>query len=360
MRARRVRLAAVLALCALGVVDAVLASGESLTGEQLFVRHCARCHTTAGSGLPARHPLLDNFPNPPADFTDPLFNSMEPAGDWFLVVKHGGASMGLAPQMPAHVGRMSDPEIEAVVAYLASFADTTGYPPGELNFTRAVRTIKAFPETELLFLQRYESAREEDPGARLSTLYYAHRLGPRFQVEAKLNYLDEGAISDVHEAELGVKWAFYHRNTDLILAAGTDVEIPVHTAKETTFVPYLSHALPLGERFTLQGTLRTHLPVNELSAGDVELSEVVHWLPTEWPRGVFPGLEVTLTAPFEADRDWRASVIPQLHFALTKRGHVALNVGLEAPIAGARDDYRYRLHTFLLWDIADGPFWLGW
>jgi hypothetical protein len=255
---------------------------------------------------------------------------------------------------------MSDPEIEAVVAYLASFADTTGYPPGELNFPRAIRTIKAFPETELLFLQRYEPARKDEPASRRSTLYYARRLGPRFQAEAKLTYLDEAATSEVHEAELGVKWPFYNRETNLILAAGTDVEIPVHAAGDTTFVPYLSHALPLSERFSLQGTVRTHLPVNQLSAGDVELSEIVHWLPTEWPRGVFPGLEVTLAAPFEADAKWRASVIPQLHFALSKRGHVALNVGLEAPLAGARDDYRYRLHFFLLWDIADGAFWLGW
>ena len=45
---------------------------------------------------------------------------------------------------------------------------------------------------------------------------------------------------------------------------------------------------------------------------------------TEWPRGVFPGLEVTVAAPLEGDARWRASIIPQLHFALSKRGHVAL------------------------------------
>jgi mono/diheme cytochrome c family protein len=359
MKTRSARLVAVPTLfAALG--GAVLASGASLTGEQLFVRHCARCHTTAGSGLPAGHPLHANFRNPPADFTDPLFNSMEPAGDWFLVVKHGGASMGLSPQMPAHAGRMSDAEIEAVVAHLAGFADATGYPLGELNFTRAIRTIKAFPESELLFIQRYEPARRDEPAARRSTLYYARRLGRRLQAEAKLSYLDQAATSEVHEAELGVKWAFHNRGTSLLLAAGTDVEIPVHATGDTTFVPYLSHALPLGERFSLQGTLRTHLPLDRVAAGDVELSEVVHWLPTQWPRGVFPGLELTVAAPFEADDEWRASLIPQLHFALSKRGHVALNVGVEVPLAGARDDYRYRLHAFLLWDMADGGFWLGW
>jgi mono/diheme cytochrome c family protein len=330
-----------------------------LSGRQLFVRHCARCHTTAGSGLPDGHPLLANFENPPADFTDPLFNSMEPAGDWLLVVKHGGASMGLSPQMPAHGGRMTDSEIELVVAHLDRFAATEGYPPGELNFPRAVRTIKAFPETELLFLQRYEDARDA-PAALRSTLYYARRPGRRFQAEVKLSRLDHGATSELHEAELGVKWAFHDRGARLLLAAGTDVEIPVDAAGDSTVVPYLSHASPLGDRFSLQGTLRSHLPLNGLSSGDVELSEIVHWLPTAWPRGIFPGLEVTLAAPFTSGDDWRASLIPQLHLALSKRGHVALNLGLELPLAAARDDYRYRVHGFLLWDMADGGFWLGW
>jgi hypothetical protein len=35
-------------------------------------------------------------------------------------------------------------------------------------------------------------------------------------------------------------------------------------------------------------------------------------------------------------------------------------VGVELPLAGAREDYRYRLHTFVLWDMGDGGFWRGW
>lgn len=81
------RLLAVLALGAgLGGARDAFASDGPLSGTQLFVRHCARCHTTSGRGLPATHPLLANFETPPADFSDPLFNSMEPTGDWFLVV----------------------------------------------------------------------------------------------------------------------------------------------------------------------------------------------------------------------------------------------------------------------------------
>ena len=39
-------------------------------------------------------------------------------------------------------------------------------------------------------------------------------------------------------------------------------------------------------------------------------------------------------------------------------GHVALAVGVEVPLTDL--DYSYRLHSFLLWYIADGPFWDAW
>jgi mono/diheme cytochrome c family protein len=351
-----------LAAFAAGLLAAcgAFADEAPLSGRQLFVRHCARCHTTSGRGLPAAHPLLANFESAPADFGDPLFNSREPGRDWFLVVKHGGASMGLSPEMPAHRGRMSDPEIERVVAYLGEFADTRGYPPGELNFTRPVRSIKAFPETELLLLGRAEQAEGGEPAAWRTTLYHARRLGRAWQVEAKLSTLSRGGDSELHEAELGAKWALHAGGGNLLLALGTDVEIPVHEAAGTVVVPYLSHAAPLGARFTLQGTLRAHLPASGVEEGDVEASEIVHWRPTDWPRGIFPGLELTLTTPFASDRRFQASLIPQVHLALSKRGHVAVNVGLELPLFGARDQYRYRVHTFVLWDMADGGFWKGW
>jgi len=332
------------------------AAEESLSGKQLFVRHCARCHTTGGSGLPEGHPLLANFVNPPADFTDPLFNSIEPTADWFLVVKHGGASMGLSSQMPAHAGPMSDEEISTVVAHLGSFADTSAYPPGDLNFVRAQRTIKAFPETELLLLERYEP-QEDGEDVWKSTLYHARRLGKRWQVEGKLSQLSHGGESE-QEAELGVKWAFLNRGSSLLLSAGAEVEIPFEDAGSSTFVPYLSHASPLGDRFTLQGTLRSHLPADGVGQGDIELSEVIHWQPKPFPRGLFPGLEAVVAAPFESGDGWTASLIPQLHMAFSKRGHVALNVGVQIPLTDESHDYR--VHAFLLWDMVDGGFWEGW
>lgn len=335
------------------------AAGDGTDGAALYVRHCARCHTTAGSGLPEGHPLLSNFRNPPADFTDPMFNSREPASDWRLVVAHGGTALGLSDQMPAHRERLTPAEIDAVVAHLGTFADTRGYPRGELNFTRPVRSIKAFPETELLFLQRRD--RRDDGGDVVrSTLYHARRISPRWQLEAKLSQRSEPGLREVDEAELGAKWAVRTGDDRLLLAAGLDAEIPLRDDGDLVLVPYLSQATPLGGHFSLQGTLRLHLPPGTPADGDLELSQVVHWKPGARPRGVVPGLEATLVAPFDAEARWRLTLIPQVHAALSKRGHVALNLGLEFPVHGRRSGERHRLHAFVLWDMADGGFWQGW
>jgi mono/diheme cytochrome c family protein len=332
------------------------ARAEQPDGRQLFVQHCARCHTTSGAGLPDGHPLLDNFARPPADFTDPLFNSMEAAADWGLVVAHGGPSLGLSEQMPAHADRLQPAQLDAVVAHLDTLADTRGFPPGELNFVRAQRSIKAFPETEFLLLGRFGSLADGADAWR-STLYHGRRLGKRWQVEGKLSQLSSGGESE-YEAEVGLKWAFLDRGHWLLLAAGAEAEIPLESSGRTTLIPYLSHASPLGGRFTLQGTLRSHVPTTDVGDGDVELSEVIHWRSTPWRRGVFPGLEAVVAAPLRDDRGWRVSLVPQLHLAMSKRGHVALNLGVELPLTDAADDLR--LHAFLLWDMPDGPFWEGW
>ena len=39
-------------------------------------------------------------------------------------------------------------------------------------------------------------------------------------------------------------------------------------------------------------------------------------------------------------------------------GHVAASLGVE--IQDSDQPYDYRIHFFLLWDYADGPFWKGW
>ncbi len=48
-----------------------------------------------------------------------------------------------------------------------------------------------------------------------------------------------------------------------------------------------------------------------------------------------------------------------MRIGLSKRGHVALNVGLEWPL-NERDRYDQRAYVFLIWDFADGGFFEAW
>jgi mono/diheme cytochrome c family protein len=320
--------------------------------------NCAPCHGATGR-LDPDHPRYPHFKRPPADLTDPMFNSMEPSADWFMVVKYGGGPMGLSEQMPAYEGAFDDAQIEALVAYLKTLADTQGYPPGDLNFLRPIRTIKAFPETELLLLTDYRRYDGDEANRWKHTVYYGHRLGRRYQGEIKISRVDQGAGGHSSELELGFKWAFHHDlKRSLLLTAGIEAELPLDGGDASDVViPYFSLAHAISDEFTLQSTLRSHLPTDDAGAGDLELSAVVHYMHSPWPRRAFPALEIKGVEPFRGRTE--ATLIPQVWVGLNRRGHVALGTGIELPVAGDIA-YDYRLHVFLLWDIPDGPFWEGW
>lgn len=345
-------------LCILAILVLVPVAGGAEDAAVMFEQNCAPCHGSRGTGLAPGHPRLATFDPPPALLNDPLFNSREPAQDWFLVVKHGGPSLGLSSQMPAFGGAFTDAEIEALVTHMKTLAETSAYPPGALNFPRPVDTIKAFPEDEALILNRLTS--EEGQHDVLQTiLYYGQRIGPRSQIELKAVYVDEGDEADFEDVELGFKHAFYFNLDRLLLfGGGLEVEIPVQGGGgDEVWIPYLSLAKGVGS-FTFQGTLKSHLPGNDFGAGDVTVSAVLHYLPSPWPRGVVPGLEGKVAVPFESEADFEASLIPQLLIGLSKLGHVRWGVGVEVPVTGI--DYDYRIRTFLLWDFADGSFWKHW
>jgi len=261
--------------------------------------------------------------------------------------------------MPAYGGAFTDEEIEALVAHVKSLTDTSGYPPGDLNFLRPIRTIKSFPENELLMIHRYTEP-EQGGDSHKSTLYFAQRFGKQHQGEIKLSYVDDDDVSAIDESELGYKWAFHHDLESLrLLTAGLEVELPIEDdSAPNVYIPYFSIAQGVSDSTTFQGTARTHLPDEGVDTGDLELSGVLHWSPSPWPRSISPALELTWTVPYSSAGDFETTVIPQLYTGLNRLGHVALATGVELPLSDM--DYDYRVHAFLLWDIADGPFWAGW
>jgi hypothetical protein len=83
---------------------------------------------------------------------------------------------------------------------------------------------------------------------------------------------------------------------------------------------------------------------------------------TPWPRSVFPALEMVAEVPFDTasgEDSVQWSILPQARIGISKRGHVALNVGVELPL-NERDRYDWQAYVYLIWDFADGGFFEAW
>lgn len=326
-----------------------------------FQRHCAMCH--GESGRPdLGSAVVKSLGAVPADFTDQLFNSREPAGDFFMVIKYGGAALGLSEKMPAFGEQLSDAGIEALVAYVKTLAGEHDHPPGDLNLFLPLKTRKAFPEDEVVWKSAFTD--NDDREEFKQTLEIEKRFGSRSQVMVELSHSFEDGDEHFSSVEFGAKHVLHDdlRLGFIATLAGV-VEVPLDGEGSVEVLPYLAAAKILSEACTLQGSARAKLPVNEVEDGSVELSGIVHWVHTPWSRAVFPALEMTVELPLDRSGT-RADVVqlsltPQIRIGLTKGGHVALNLGAEVAL---NDTWRYdwRGHAFLIWDFADGPFWAGW
>lgn len=327
-------------------------------GRRTFETVCAACHGPAGRPDPAS-PVVQGLGVEPADLSDPLFNSREPAGDWEMVVTHGGHAMGLSAQMPAQQEVLSASEVRDVVAYVKTLADTRGYPPGEMNLFLPIRTKKAFPEDEIVWKSRYTSREGED--VFRNVLEIEKRVGKRGQVSLEVVHEDDGFDSEVTEIEAGYKHVLaWNLAKGSILSGAIVVAFPTDSDASEEIIPYLAYGRQWSDEWVFQGSARAILPTDDAGDGELELSGIVHYQWTPWPRRVFGGLEFTATTPFDDDGGDRVkfSVIPQVRIGLTRGGHVALNLGIEVPLSDQPEDYR--AHLNLLWDFADGSFFKGW
>jgi mono/diheme cytochrome c family protein len=69
----------------------------------------------------------------PANISDALFNSREPASDWKIVVTHGGPALGFSEAMPAFGATLTEQDIDSVLAYIKTLGGEHDYPDGDLN-----------------------------------------------------------------------------------------------------------------------------------------------------------------------------------------------------------------------------------
>ncbi len=341
-------------------VTAAAQAADLAAGRKIFETVCAACHGPTGRADPT-NPTVQALDPKPADLSDPLFNSREPAEDWEIVVTHGGPALGLSAAMPAQQGALSEEDIRNVVAYAKTLAPgSEKYPPGELNFFLPIRTKKAFPEDEIVWKSRASDQKEGDNIWR-NVIELEKRFGKRSMGVLEVVYEDDGNEGEITEVEVGAKtvlhWNLEKRS---ILSGALVVAIPTDSDASEEIIPYLAYGKQLTEKTTLQSSARVIVPVDETDEGSVELAGIVHYLTSVRRQAAFPGLEVTATIPFDAgDGDsvqW--TVLPQVRFGLTRGGHVALNLGVEFPLSDQSWDTRY--HLVLLWDFADGSFFKGW
>ncbi len=340
---------------ALQLVVAAPAEADSPEGESIYAQRCAACHGPSGRSDPDS-PIVNALGVTPADFSDPLFNSREPLQDWEMVIEHGGWALGLSNQMPPQGDVLSDAEVQAVAAYVRTLADTTGFPPGEMNLMLPIRTKKAFPEDEVVYQGRWS----DDNGVDVykGVLEIEMRVGRGGQLIIEFVHESVDGDNEIEEIELGYKQVLMSSESQILSAAAV-VAIPTDSGGEEELQTYLAWGAAPSHYWTFQSSLTLKTPFDDPDSGEIELAGIAHWTHSPWPRRVFPALEVTAARPLDSsngDTEWTA--MPQVRIGLTRGGHVALNAGVEYPISGQEWDERYYLT--LLWDFADGSFFQGW
>ena len=101
-------LAPVVLLSAVTAGAGAPASDEAARGEQLFQANCAMCHGADARGMMGMHPALTG-----------VIDRLTQEGV-AVTIRNGRDTR---PPMPAFEGRLSDGDIDAVIAYLATLPD---------------------------------------------------------------------------------------------------------------------------------------------------------------------------------------------------------------------------------------------
>jgi len=339
------------------------AAAQLARGAEIFAANCATCHGQAGSP-DADSPLVQGLGVMPANFSDALFNSREPASTWKMVVTYGGAEMGFSEMMPAFGASLSEQDIDAVLAHIKTLGGEHDYPDGELNLFLPIRTKKAFPEDEWVWKQRY--SKQDGDNTWKNTLEYEFRIGQRGQGIMEVTHEVKGSNSEFGHFEPGFKYVLKHdQRSGFILTGAAQVGVPLNSGANWEFLPYLAFGKILSSNWTLQGSGRLKFDLEDSDGSSAEFASIVHWVHTDRGRAVFPALEVVAEVPFERgsgpDRksamQW--SVLPQARIGLNKRGNIALNAGVEFPL-NDRDRYDWRAYVYFIWDFADGGLFDGW
>jgi mono/diheme cytochrome c family protein len=341
----------------------VAAGATELTGSEVYEGACASCHGADGRGAPQGSAITAPLP----DFTDCNFITREGNGNWSYLIAHGGKGLGLSLQMPAFADALTDEQIHAVLDYIRSFCADPHWPRGELNFRRPLITTKAFPEDELLLLPQLTKGRD---GVRdwVTEVSFERRVGARGQVEIALPFAihdvtDGATTGGIGDLGLAYKHVLYADLPSLTIAsASLDVVLPSgdysrHLGDGTvSFEPSLLAGKEI-RNFVIQGQILGVAPLDDNRADRaVDYRVALSYPLSALKRAWVPTLELEVLQDVTA-KQHNLFLTPQVYKGITARGHVAVAVGAQIPVAGDADPFDYRVLAFLLWEYTDGGLW---
>jgi high-affinity iron transporter len=99
----------------------VSAAGDPAAGAKIFADRCARCHGQAGKGdgpdLAKLHPTSS-----PVDWTRSVVMKKWSDEEILAIITKGGKAVDSSPIMPPFGGKLSDAQIQDLLAFIRSLA----------------------------------------------------------------------------------------------------------------------------------------------------------------------------------------------------------------------------------------------
>lgn len=337
------------------------------SGAELYRAACAHCHGEDGRGTDAENlALLVGLP----DFTDCQFAPREPDSDWAAVIHEGGPARAFDRTMPAFEEALTEAEVALILGHVRTFCREKAWPPGELNFPKALITEKAFPEDEFLAVT---SVAVEGTGSVSSKFIYEKRFGARNQVELVLpvaahDQVDgswQGGLGDIALAYKRVLAA--NRGTGTILSATGELVLPTGSHEDgfgkgyTVIEPFITfgQALPADSFVQFQGGFAFPVDDEAKDEGFWRTALGKTFTQGRSGRAWTPMVELLGSRKFGDGQKTSWDAVPQMQISLSQRQHILLNVGVRVPMtdSGPRQT---QLVFYLLWDWFDGGFLQGW
>ncbi len=322
-------------------------------GKLMYEAWCDRCHGKDGKG-PAEGIVLET---PVPDFSDCSFTSREPRKDWQAVIMHGGPARGLSMTMPSWGEALAQEQADAIISHIKTFCTESGWPEGELNFRRPQITGKAFPENEALVIPSFTAA---DNRSANTKFVYESRIGKAGQWEIALPIASHSGTSGLGDIELAGKYTFHHDVTSLAIAsAGVEAILPTGNKSSGLgegfwkIAPFFAAAKGLGSSF-LQSSFKLEYPLQSGRARELHYNLAWTVSLTREKQGFYPMIE--LNGITVLNQTTTFLITPQMYLALSRRGHVAISLGAQVPVAGEKL-FDYKIVSFLLWEYADGGLW---